>query len=258
MQFSLAHKQRTDGFTLVEMLVIAPVVIVLIGVLIGAMVTIVGDVLITRDRNTLTYSAQEALDSIEQDTRLANQFLTTTGTLTSPQGSNNNFTGTTAFSNASSFIISVNATTKNPTDIMRQLVYKALPNACGVNQIFNAILPVQIIYFIKSGSLWRRAVVPTYNTNGTADANTVCSAPWQRNTCSPGYAVGICQTNDTEIMQNIDTFAVKYYLDASSTTELGTANAANASTVEVTINGKKTTAGREFTNSTVLRADKLN
>jgi hypothetical protein len=216
--------------------------------------------LITGDRNAVSFDTQAALDQIEQDTRLSTQFLTTTGTLASPQGSNNNFTGTSAFTNTSNLILSENATDKSPTDTTRQIIYRAnQPNVCGSTQTFNAILPVQIVYFIKSGSLWRRTIVPTYNTNATVDANTVCDAPWQRNTCSPPYTPSTrCQTNDIEVMQNISSFDVKYYATAAATTELGDAGAASASNIEVTINAAKTTAGRQFTNSGVLRVDKLN
>ena len=263
MRFSLHHNnnQYSKGFTLVEMLVIAPVVILALGAFIAIMTAIVGDVLITRDRSTVTFETQEALDRIEQDTRLATQFLTTTGTLASPQGSDSNFAGTAAFTNTNNLILSTNATDKTPSDTTRQLVYRAnQPAACGsATQNFNVILPVQIIYFIKSGSLWRRTVVPTYNTSATVDANTVCAIPWQRNTCVPPYTASArCQTNDVEVMQDVSSFDVKYYLDATTATDLGDASAGNASTIEVTINAAKTTAGRQFTNSGVLRVDKLN
>lgn len=261
MRFSFHHsKQQTKGFTLVEMLVVAPVVILVIGAFVGVMTAIVGDVLITRDRSAVTFDTQDALNTIEQDTRLATQFLTTTGTLASPQGSDSNFAGTAAFTNTSNLILSTNGTDKNPNDTTRQIVYRAgQPNACGSTQSFNVIFPVQIVYFIKSGSLWRRTIVPTYNTNAIVDANTVCAAPWQRNTCTPPYTPSArCQTNDVEIMQNVSSMTVKYYVDATAAVELTAANAGSASTIEVTLNASKTTAGRSFTTSGVLKVDKLN
>jgi type II secretory pathway pseudopilin PulG len=260
MRFSLPNKNtRSKGFTLVEMLVIAPVVILVIGGIIALMVNLVGDVLVTRDRNAMTYDIQDALDRIEQDTRLSNLFLTTTGTLTTPQGSNNNFTGTSAFTNTSSLILSANTTDKNPTDSTRQLIYYAnQPNACGSSETFNALLASKIIYFIKGTSLWRREVLPTWNTNATVDANTVCDPPWQRNTCSPGYSAALCQTDDSEVMQNISSLSVNYYTDASSTTPLAAASAGSASTIEVTINGSRSTAGDTITASGVMRVNKLN
>lgn len=259
MRFLSQNNQASKGFTLVEMLVVAPLVVLVIGGFIALMVNIVGDVMLTRDRSAMTYNIQNALDRIEQDTRLSNIFLTTTGTLSSPQGSNNNYTGTAAFANTSALILSANTTDKNPTDSTRQLIYYAnQPNACGSSQTFNALLASKIIYFVYAGSLWRREVLPTWNTNATVDANTVCAAPWQRNTCSPGYVASLCQTTDTEILDDISSFSFNYYSDPSSTTPLAAASAGSATTIEVTINGSKTTAGRSFSSSGIMRATLLN
>lgn len=262
MRFSLTnYSSRQAGFTLIETLIIAPVVILAISGFVALMVVMTADVLVTRDVNNMTYETQDALDLIEQDTRLATQFLVTTQALPSPQGSNNNFTGTAAFTNASSTLILGGLTTnKNPSDPTRKIVfYAGQPNECGNKEAYNRPFLSKIIYFLKDGSLWRRVVLPDYNTNVTIDDNTLCATPWQRNTCSPGYSTSTrCQTNDSEIMQNVDSFAVKYYSSPSSTTELGNGNAPNATTIEVTLNGKKKTAGRDVANSASLRATRLN
>jgi type II secretory pathway pseudopilin PulG len=259
MRYSSRNSNRTEsrGFTLIEMLIIAPVVLIVIGTFVTLMISMVGTVLITRDRNVLTYNVQDALDRIEQDTRISTQFLTTTGTLTSPQGSGDT---TAAFSDTSSLILSSLTTDKNPSNSNRQLVYYALqPNACGTKETYNRIFLNKIIYYIKNGSLWRRDVLPTYNMNATPDSNTVCEAPWQRNTCTLGYtAVPPCETNDEEIMPDVSSFSIKYYSDPGSSTDLGATGAGSASTIEVTINGAKTTAGKPLSSSGTIRATKLN
>jgi Tfp pilus assembly protein PilV len=249
-----------SGFTLVEMLVIAPIVILAIGGFIALMVTMVGSVLTTRDQNAMIYQSQDSLSRIEDDIRLAARFLTTTSTLTSPQGSNNNFTGTSAFTNASNtLILSTLATTKNPADATRELVYyKNQPNACDAQKVFNQVYFNTIIYFIKDGSLWRRTVMPNYNTSSTVDAETVCTAPWQQNSCSPGYTSTRCQTNDIELMKNVSSLAVEYYSSASSNTNLGSGNAGAATSIKVTVNGSKNTAGRTVATSQSTRATRLN
>jgi Tfp pilus assembly protein PilE len=247
----------SSGFTLIEMLVVAPVAILAIGGFIALMVSMVGSVMITRDRNTLTYEVQDALDRIEQDTRLATQFHTTTNSLPSPQGSNDS---TAAFTNSSSLILSSFATDKNPRDISRQLIYYAnQPNPCGATQNLNRVFLTRTVYFIKNGSLWRRGIVPTYNNNATADANTVCGTSWQRNSCTLGYTVSPpCETNDEEIMKNIDTFDVTYYSSLGNTTPLSDSNANDASTIEVSIVAKKTAAGESIHASGTMIATKVN
>lgn len=254
------QQRRDEGFTLIEMLIVAPIVIIMISGFVALMVTMVGDVLSTRDQSSMTFETQDSLDRIEQDTRLTTQFLTTSGVFQSPQGSNNNFTGTTAFTSSNSLIMGGLTTTKNPVDSTRQLVYYAnQPNDCGVQQTYNRIFQGKIMYFVKDGGLWRREVLPDFNTNSTVDANTVCNAPWQQNTCSPGYGGGTrCQTNDTKIMDNVSSFSVKYYTTPNSTADIGPTQALSASTIEVTINGSKTTAGKPITTSGSIRATKLN
>lgn len=238
---------------------IAPIVVLTIGTFVGLMVVMVGDVLSTRDQAAITYDTQSALNRIEQDTRLSTQFLMTSGTQTSPQGSDSNFTGTAAFTNTSNLILSELATDKNPADPSRALIYFVnQPNPCGTTQRFNRVLLTKVIYFIKSGSLWRRTIVPDNNTNSTPDNNSVCATPWQLNSCSPGYSAAICKTNDEEVMKNIYSMSVGYYTSADDTVDQGAANALTANTIGVTIVAKKSVAGRDIDNTGTMRATKLN
>ncbi len=80
-----AKQPINAGFTLVEMLVVAPLVILLVGVIIGFITTITGDALTTNRRGAITYSAQQALDIIERDIRLSSNFLDSSGSLPSEQ-----------------------------------------------------------------------------------------------------------------------------------------------------------------------------
>lgn len=256
-----SHRIATAGFTLIEVLIIAPVVILAISGFVALMVTMTAEVLVTRDNNNMTYETQDALDRIEQDVRLSTQFLVTSGAFTTPQGSNNNFTGTAAFTaTTGSLILGGLTTDKNPADSTRQLVYYAgQPNLCGAQQSYNRVFLSKVMYFLKDGDLWRRAVLPNYNTNPVLDDDTVCSAPWQRNTCSPGYSLATrCQTNDTMLMENVDSFNIKYFSNPNSTVDIGPSQALAATTIEVTLTGKKTTAGRDITSSGSMRATKLN
>lgn len=256
-------KKRRLGFTLVEVLIISPIIILAIGGFVGLMVKMIGDVLVTRDQSSLSYETQTALDRIEQDAKLSTQFLVTSGTQVTPQGSDSNFTGSAAFTNTSNTLIfSTLATTKNPSDTGRGLVYYAnQPNACGSDQRYNRPMLTKTMYFIKSGSLWRRTVVPDWNTNSaaTADNNTVCNAPWQRNSCSPGYNVSTrCQTNDEKVIDNITALTVKYYASPQDTTDIGASAALTASTIDVTLDSSKSTAGESIANSGTVRVTKLN
>lgn len=261
MRFSLRNKllPKTAGFTLIEVLIIAPVVIIVISGFVALMIALTSDVLSTREQSVLAFETQDALDRIEQDTRLTTQFLVSSGAQTAPQGSDSNFTGSAPFSSTNSLIMGGLTTDKNPVDSTRQLIYYAKqPNDCGSLQVYNRVFQAKIVYFIKNGSLWRRSLVPPYNTNATADDNTVCSTPWQRNSCSPGSSGALCETNDVEVMRGVKTFTVKYYTAPGNTTDIGSAQALSATTIEVIIEGEKTVAGRAITTSGTVRGTKLN
>lgn len=257
------NKSNQEGFTLVEMLIAAPIVMLVIGGFVALMVSMIGDILATRDYNTMVYNSQDALNRIEQDVRLSTQFLTTTGTNLAQQGSDNGATGTAAFTITSTnnmLILNEPATDKNPTDPTRQLVYYAnQPNACGSTQTSNQIFLTKVVYFINNGSLWRRTILPAFNTNSPADSNTVCSTPWQQNSCSPGYtADGHCLTNDVEVMKNASKLTVNYYATPASSVDVGVSGAPTATALGATVVGQSTTAGRSVSTTQSVRANKLN
>ncbi|HEX7483739.1 MAG TPA: hypothetical protein VF281_01170 [Candidatus Saccharimonadales bacterium] len=259
MLYSSLHKQHaSSGFTLVEILVIAPIVLLAIGGFISLMVAMVGDVMVTRDNNTMIYEAQDTLRRIENDVRISTAFLTTTGTLISPQGSNS---GTAAFTNNSNtLILNSFVTDQNPLNPSREIIYfKDQPNSCGgTTKIFNNVLYSKVIYFINNGSLWRRTTISPFNTSATVDSQTVCTAPWQQDSCSPGYVAARCKTNDIEVMKNVTELDVEYYDSPSSTSDMGTGAATGATTIKVTVKASKQTSTKTIDVIRSLRATRIN
>lgn len=250
--------RRSAGFTLIEVLVISPILILTIGGFVYTLTTIVSDALAIRDTNTMVYETQTALDRIEQDARLSIQFPSTTAAMPSPQGSDGGFTGTASFTAGPNVLImSTLSTSINPLDPSRQIVYFAAPNGCGTSQVYNSPLITTVIYYVNNGSLYRRSYVPTWTT--AAGANQVCVAPWQQNSCSPGYTnTTQCQTNDAKLMDNVQSLSTAYYGSVGGTADLGYASAATATTIGATIVGSKTTAGQTITNTATMRASKIN
>lgn len=218
--------RRKQGFTLVEMLIIAPMVILMIGIFISAIVGITGEVLLMRSSNAIAYNIQDGLNSIKQDVTVSSGFLATNNIpVTSPQGYNDSGT---PFDNASAvqgnaLILNIPATTKNPIDSTSRIVYsKDQPNACSSpNKNQNTPVIINIVYFVKSNSLWRRVIIP--KTTPTDFNNMGCDTIWQQPTCNPGASGVICATQDQKLVDNIQTgsegFSVKYYTDPTLTTE---------------------------------------
>lgn len=244
-------QNNARGFTLVELLVIAPIALLVITGFIAIMVTMVGDIIVSRSENAMTYDVQSALTSIERDVRLSTEFLTTSGTLPSPQGKN----GTTPFTSASGdLILGTIATNKNPVDPTRTFTYYLnAPNNCTSSNTYqNRVFFITVIYTVRDGSLWRRTYVP-------APSGTLCQAPWQVNTCAPDDPnwSSQCQANDSLVLKNIKNFDVKYFINPEDSTPVGAASAPTASSISVTLEAESTPAGRTISTSSSARSTKL-
>ena len=131
VRLSLRHHSRhaRQGFTLVEMLVVAPIIIVVITGLVAAMVAMVGDALTANSRAVTAYDTQDALERIEQDVRTAVNFMDRFSYMTAPQGRDGN-TGAFSFTDNKDLILTQQATTGSPCDSSRALARAGASRNC--------------------------------------------------------------------------------------------------------------------------------
>lgn len=268
---SLHRNNKQQGFTLVEVLFVAPVVLLTIAIFVGVLISLTGEVLVARSSNNLAFSAQNALDTIEQDVRLSGSFLATNSMpLSAPQGFNND---TTAFANTVSsptpgdrLVINAIATSGGADQLSRSPVWKADdPNPCGASNVDqNKVVTFNIIYFVKDNTLWRRILMPAnYATIGCPPA------PSQQPSCHPSQTSSICVARDTRLLDNVTGFTVRYFTSASAPAEVSDASNPGATvavrqaalgttdTVKVDISAAQTVAGRDATYSGTLRATRI-
>jgi hypothetical protein len=270
------------------MIIIVPIVLLTIGAFISVIVNMTGDVLAARGSNVLSYNIQDTLNRIEQDVKLSTGFLATNNisfdSVNNPQGFNgatsnfynvNTVDSDPSTSDGNILILNELATTGNPLSLGNGVVYlNNQPNSCSsnatqVNQ--NTPMTMNVIYFIKSGSLWRRTIAPVnYLTTGatTAGCNQV---PWQQPSCSPGYSSTFCKTEDIKLVDvsSINDFSIQYYNGAGSNTANSAAsdtsitpgprNSAlqSATTVSASLNISQNVAGRAISQAGTIRATRL-
>ena len=273
----------SKAFTLVEMLVIAPIVILSIGAFIALIVNLSGEVLSSRGSNVLAYDVQDALNRIEEDVKLSVGFLATTDismSATNPQGYGASGS-TTAFSNVdktgsggspASLIIKGLVTDQNPQSIDASALYLAnSPNECSDAEIYSKNRPVtmNIVYFVYNDALWRRVIMPAEYQ----DSGYFCGSneAWQQPSCQPGDTQAFCKSDDIKLIDGISAsgFSFEYFTSASSTSPQGAAGNPSASdtardqalattpTVGVTIDAKRVIAGRDIERSGSLRVSRL-
>lgn len=281
------HSSRR-GFTLVEMMVIAPIVILLIGSFVALIVNLTGEVLSSRGSNTLTYEIQDTLNRIEEDVKLSAGYLAVnTIPLTSTKqgygtdtttGSTVNFTNIQkpGGSNAS-LIINGIVTNGNPMSTSTKFIYLAnKPNSCSTFSEYskNTPMTLNIVYFVDgNGALWRRVLMqPDYNT---ASIRCGSAEPWQQPSCIVGYNPGtmpFCKTNDIRLLDGVspEDFTIQYFASADSTSADTTANNTTITddsirntalrstpTVNVSITSRKNIAGRDIVGTGSIRVTRL-
>ncbi len=275
------------GFTLVEMMIIAPIVILLIGSFVALIVNLTGEVLSSRGSNTVTYELQDALNRIEDDVKLSTTYLAVNNISVAStkqgygsdtvNGSTVNFTNIakSGGSNAS-LILNGLVTNGNPMSTTTGLVYLAnKPSACTSLSEYskNTPMTMNVVYFVDgNNSLWRRVIMRSDYLTTSIRCGT--AAPWQQPSCMVGYAASLtfCKTNDVRLLDGVapDDFKVEYFPAAESTTPDSTAanpavtndtlrNTALQSTptVNITITARKTIAGRDITGSGSIRVTRL-
>lgn len=278
MKSILAQRRRQTGFTLVEMLVVAPIVILAIGAFLTVIISMTGEVISSRASNTLTFNVQDALTRIEEDTKLSAGFLATnTVSLTAGngQGYNNDATNFTNVGGTSgtSLILNMVATTGNPLSTSSQYIFlKDQPNPCASAQN-NIPLTYNVVYFVKDNSLWRRVIMPSQYADTT---NYACAATWQQPSCNPTWLASqggspFCRTNDVRLVDGVSAsdFSVSYFTGAGVTGANTVASDAGASiadrtvalnastTVDVTINANQLAAGRDINQTASIRSSRL-
>ena len=203
------------GFTLVEMLVAAPLFIIFIGVMIGLVTNLTRDAALAGARNELTYQAQSALETIEAQSRFEIDEIglrdvtwrtDVASALNADQLKNvPGMTSTKATSNLTTLLIKTATTTMNPSDPNRQIV-----QICPLYTPSGApagTLPAYNFYYVKDGGLYRRVIIEALTRCG------VGVTTWQRNSCPEGSVSTSCQSSDDRLTSedtNVRKFQVSY------------------------------------------------
>lgn len=255
------------GFTLIEMMVIAPFIILMIGLFIVYIVNTTGESARQSEQNAAAYDIQNALNSIEDDSEKAMAFITTVASantsypIATPQGSDN---GTAGYSTTSGhLLIKAAATTSSPLSSSRTLVYMASPDStCSSSTITqNDPYPILLAYFVSSNTLWRRTILGNSSSPGLCAGYT----PWQKASCSASVIAtypSVCKSADVELVNNVSSFSVSYYDTADGSTALTTpytwTDDTTPAAIQVTLSTSKSVGGSTATASGTLRVSSIN
>lgn len=256
-------RHNQDGFTLIEIGIIVPLLIVALLALFDSLYLMLQSSAVERTRLDSAYDIQASLSGIEKDVMLTSQFLATKDAAISdayPPSSNGgtwSYLGDTA--ETRTLILKTYASTTNPEAQDRQPIFLNQAGCDASNIYYNDVLDYNTIYFIKGGNLYKRRIIET--------GGALCATPHQLQSCPSLETLGTqsrdasCKADDELIAKDVSNFAVQYFDNSASTTPIDVYAAsadpallqgANAVKVSITITRKAMGKSTPVTSSIII------
>lgn len=211
---------NNKGFTLVELLIICPMLMAIIAFMMNYLFNQYGQLTVQNSRVNVQISAQAITYAMQDDVFFASAF---TDTINSnlvdsyaPSG------GWQASSSPTVFIISTPALTASHRSASRQPVY-INTFGCGASITDNDALYNNIVYWVSGTNLYKRVI--------SAPANmSTCGTSYQKQSCPAANATSSCPA-DNLMTDQLQSFTVSYF----DTTGTQVSDPAQASEVKISV-----------------------
>ena len=246
MRHMSINNQR--GFTLVEIAVIAPMMILIALAIVAVLVTLVSSTVAPNAKGLLMQQQERAFDAIENDINNSSALISSLPA---------NFSDSVASDYASpptgTIVLRIQGydQIQNPNDTTGTKVIPAFKDTAACSNItdLNAtnIAPVVVIYFVRNNTLYRRTLIEDV-------ASSTCGTKLAKET---GCSSGSC-TPDIQLVQgdSIKTFSVTYY--TTITGNVTTSDPTAAKSAKITITSTLDAGGDTIEYTANIRAARLN
>ncbi len=242
----IKHSHR-KGFTIVEVAVVAPLMIVVVVALIGLLVALVNGIAVPTKQNSLVNDGKNVFEAASSDIKNSSSFLASL-----PSGFSDPNSSSYASPPPNTEVLRIQGynQTADPTDTTGTKVLPAFKGTAPCNSTafeVSNVVAIAEIYFVKDGTLWRRVL--TDPTPGST-----CNTPLLiQQTCPPGSS---CDNEDTAIAKgNVTEFSVVYYVNTTDTTVAS--DKTTAKSVLMTIKGSTPNASGVATYTSSLRISRI-
>lgn len=242
---TIFNQGNEKGFTLVEVLVISPIMLVVVGAVVTFLFNQFGQMTKLNGQLNLQLEAQNILFNIQEDLWYAQNFVSDLNSNLNdpyqPQG------GWRSSTTPPTLLTSNASLTTSPRDANRQPVYIneagcSPPDGNGDNSVlFN-----NYIYFASGTNLYKRIV-------SAPSTLALCSTPYEKQSCPAANASASCPA-DRILSDHLNTFSVTYY----DTNNGVVTTPENAESVKVDIGLKDKAFGEDIFASSSLRIRKIN
>ncbi len=201
------RKRNEGGFTLVEILIILPIVSITILVLVDFMVRTYFQLYKENAQVNLRLEAETMLLDLEDELLFATDYGNDMSSdLSDPHQPSGGWTYNT---NPDTFIVHETTLTAPRRDPNRDFVYKNTYGCTGSNSAYNPIALNNLMYFTSDNpendyyTLYRRTITPGYST---------CGTNYKRKTC-PEVSVGTngCTAADSKLTTKLKDIDLEYF-----------------------------------------------
>ncbi len=197
---------RQRGFTLVEIVIIAPLFIVTALVILSYLVNHYGDLIQKSARTNLKIEGQSILFVLQDQLTFAGGFDETLSDHVESQLSDDfqPAGGWTFNTDPDTLILKELATTASHRDPDREFVYRNL-TGCNDDLSQNPVVLNNIIYFVEGQTLYKRTVTP-------GDNSTLCNDNYKTQSCPESEVTEDCIA-DVVMSDKIADFDIVYYAE---------------------------------------------
>lgn len=197
-------KLKQGGFTLLEVLVVAPIFLITTFTLLGYLIDQYGQLVQKTAKLNLAIEAQSLLFVLEDELTFAHGYdETITDDADSQLSDPNQPSGGWDFNtNPDTLIVQEYAATAHHRQANREFVYRNV-YGCDAGVIeSNPIVLNNIIYFVEGTSLYKRTLTP-------GNTNTLCNSNYKKQTCPEAVATTDCPA-DVFVTDKVSDFNVEY------------------------------------------------
>lgn len=242
----MSIKNNQHGFTLVEVAIVTPFMILLALSIIAVLVTLVTSTVGPNAKSMLMQQQEKAFDSIESDINNSSTLLTSLPANFSDSASTDYSdppVGTTVLRIQTYDQI---ANTSDSTGTRVMPAFKGASPCANTTALDGSnINSIVVIYYVKDNTLYRRTLTDTTNP-------TTCGVKLAKQSCLSG-----CASEDIALVRadSLEKFEVTYYSTVSGDT---TTTASSAKSALVTIESNLEAAGETQSYTASFRSARLN
>ncbi len=252
----MSKKRRHTGFTLVELMVITPIVMLAVIGTMALLVNLVAENAITNAENSISAEAQNALSEVQNSLSSAEMFLVTNGL--SDSGKSGNYGSASDTPNSSQPFRGMQIIGKTYDQVVETSgkvvpAYKNSPADCSTAaRVSNGVQNTNTIYFAKQVGSTARAELKRRVL--TTEPRNICGTSIFLRSCEAGYS-SPCDNDDT-LARDVVSFNITYYNASGTSISGAAANTAVAAKVELML--KKSVGGKDISYKGSVRFNLLN